>query len=89
MKVKYEKSFLKDLKKNKDKDLSDKVYEFIQNVKSVDSLYKLDGIKKLKGHNSAYRYKIGDFRIGFFLENNTVIFSRFLNRNTIYRQFPY
>lgn len=88
MKVLYEKSFLKDLKKIKKAELKkriDSIIEEIKEEKNIDSYYKA---KKLKGHPSAYKIRIGDYRLGLFTENGKVIFSRFLHRKDIYREFP-
>ncbi|MGB5593914.1 MAG: type II toxin-antitoxin system RelE/ParE family toxin, partial [Crocosphaera sp.] len=42
----------------------------------------------LKGYQSFYRIKIGDYRIGIEADNNELIFVRFLHRKEIYRFFP-
>jgi len=88
MKVLYEKSFLRDLKKIKDQQVLDRVYEVIREVKTSETLNSLSRIKKLKGHPSAYRIKIGDFRIGFMYENEYLIFIHCLDRKDIYKKFP-
>jgi len=36
----------------------------------------------------AYRIGIGDYRIGLILEDETLIFVRFLHRKDLYRYFP-
>lgn len=88
MKVLYEKSFLRDIKKVKNQKLLDNLSNAIVEIKSSVEIFSLANIKKLKGHPSAYRVKIGDFRLGFFYENNTAILTRFLNRKDIYKFFP-
>jgi mRNA interferase RelE/StbE len=35
-----------------------------------------------------YRIRLGDYRVGLKIENNTVCFVRFLHRKDIYRYFP-
>lgn len=57
-------------------------------MESIDSLDEIPNIKKLKGHKSAYRIRIGDYRLGFFFENTTIIFARFVHRKDIYKIFP-
>ena len=88
MKVLYEKSFFRDLKKVNDRNTLDKIYNIIENIKSSDTIQKVPNIKRLKGHPFAFRIRIGDYRLGFFYENDTVIFVRFLNRKEIYSKFP-
>ncbi len=54
----------------------------------AESLNELSNLKKLKGHSAAYRIKIKNYRVGFFVENDTVILSRILHRKEVYRYFP-
>jgi mRNA interferase RelE/StbE len=42
----------------------------------------------LKGHKFAYRIKIGDYRIGIFVESKVVEMARFEHRKDIYKVFP-
>jgi len=88
MNVLYEKSFLKDLKKRKDKILKKRVKSVITDIKRAEGRSELSNIEKLKGHDSAYKIRIGDYRMGLFIENDTIIFSRLLHRREIYKKFP-
>jgi mRNA interferase RelE/StbE len=88
MKIIYERSFLKDIQKISDKNLLDKIDIMIESVKKATEINEIKNIKKLKGHTTAYRMRLGDYRLGFFLENNALIFTRFLHRKEIYRLFP-
>jgi mRNA interferase RelE/StbE len=72
MKVLYENSFLKDIEKLTDKKILNRLSEIIEKVKSIHDLQALPNLKKLKGHSSAYRVRIGDYRLGFFSEKDTV-----------------
>lgn len=45
-------------------------------------------IKPIKGFKGYYRIKLGDFRLGFKKENNSVIFMRAKHRKDIYKCFP-
>ena len=42
----------------------------------------------MRSSREYFRIRIGDFRIGLRLENDTLIFVRCLNRKDIYRYFP-
>ncbi|MBC74145.1 MAG: plasmid stabilization protein, partial [Muricauda sp.] len=42
----------------------------------------------LAGHPNALRIRVGTYRLGFYNENNTLILSRFVKRNDIYKLFP-
>jgi mRNA interferase RelE/StbE len=84
----YEKSFLRDIKKIRDQRVSSNLVRVIEEIKKSVDLSRIGDIKKLKGHASAFRIKIGDYRLGFFFENDHVILVRFLNRKDIYKFFP-
>jgi mRNA interferase RelE/StbE len=84
----FEKSFLKDIKKIRDQRVSDNLAKVLEVIKKADDLSMIGDIKKLKGHPSAFRIKIGDFRLGLFFEDDNVILTRFLNRKDIYKFFP-
>ena len=88
MKVEFKESFAKDLKGVKDKDLLKRVKELIEAVEKVDALAGMSNLKKLKGGDNYFRLRVGDYRVGISLENDTVIFVRFLNRKDIYKYFP-
>ncbi len=49
---------------------------------------EIRNVKKLKGFRSAYRVRVGDYRIGVFVDGNYVDFVRVLHRREIYRFFP-
>jgi mRNA interferase RelE/StbE len=87
MKALYEKSFLKDIKKVRNQKILDALDRTITDIKAAESLNLIPKIKKLRGHHSAYRIRFGEYRLGFFLENETIIFSRFLNRKDVYNRF--
>lgn len=88
MQVEFLESFYKDL----DKILSNRARVSVKNsilkVERANSLTDLNNIKKLTGYKSAYRIKIGDYRIGLFMENSKVEFARIVHRKDIYRVFP-
>jgi mRNA interferase RelE/StbE len=88
MKVLYEKAFWRDIKKLRDQNVLDNLALVIEKIKNATDLSVLGDIKKLKGHPSAFRIKVDDYRLGFFLENDQVILTRFLNRKDIYKFFP-
>jgi len=66
-------------------------YEVIKAIKNVEdstSRSQIKGLKKLKGYKNAFRIKIGDYRIGIFIERNNVEFARVIHRKDIYKIFP-
>jgi mRNA interferase RelE/StbE len=88
MKYEFERDFAKDFYKLNDKRLAQAILHTIQNVASATSLDTIRNIKKLKGHKTAYRIRSGDYRIGVFIEDDTVFFSAFDHRSKIYKRFP-
>ena len=88
MRVAFRDSFAKDLKGVKEKGLLGRVREVIEAVEKADSLAELPNLKKLKGGGNYFRVRVGDYRVGVALENDTVVFVRFLNRKDIYKHFP-
>lgn len=89
MKTEYLPTFIKDLKKLK----STSVYNSIKilvtkDVLTYQSFTEIPNLKKIKGAKNAYRIRVGDYRIGFFVEQDKIIFSNVLHRKEIYRFFP-
>jgi len=66
MNVEFLKRFSKDLDAIKNKSVKQAVSRLIELMETVDALDKIPNTKKLKGHKSAYRTRIADYRIGFF-----------------------
>ena len=88
MKTAFRDSFAKDLKAVKDKALLKRIKHIIESIEDADSLSSLLSIKKLKGHDQFYRLRVGDYRLGFAVIDDIVVFVRFLNRKDIYKYFP-
>jgi mRNA interferase RelE/StbE len=89
MKTEYLPTFIKDLKALKSNSIYDKIKKLvIVEIPHYENLKAINNLKKLKSDKNAYRIRIGDYRIGFFLEEDKIIFSRVLHRKEIYRFFP-
>lgn len=88
MKVEFLKKFSKDLDELKLKSVKQALIRTIELMESTDSLEQISNTKKLKGHKTAYRTRIGDYRLGFFFENSTIFLARFVHRKDIYKIFP-
>ena len=86
--VRIDKSFEKDTDKIKDRTLLVKIADCIEGIQNADHIKTIKNIKKLKGSNNFYRLKIGEYRIGIEIENDTVELIRFLHRKDIYKYFP-
>ena len=88
MKVEFLKKFSKDIDDIKVKSVKQALLRLVESMEALDSLEKIPNTKKLKGHKTAYRTRVGDYRLGFFFENSTIFLARFVNRKDIYKIFP-
>ena len=87
MEIEFDKVFKKD-SLNLPSHLIKAVSSLVLEVQKCESLKSIAGIKKLKGLKLHYRVRLGDYRIGLYLDKNKVVFSRVLHRKDIYRYFP-
>lgn len=93
MKFEFESSFNRDLKKIPIEVVIE-LDEVLGAIESSDSLNSIPfSIKKMSGYPKlkAFRLKFNrnkDFRMGFYLEEDTLILSRVLGRKEIYKSFP-
>jgi mRNA interferase RelE/StbE len=60
----------------------------IEEVEVAQHLGELTNLKKVSGGSNFYRVRVGDYRLGIALEEDTVEFVRCLHRRDIYRYFP-
>ena len=88
MKVVFTSKFSKDLYTIKEKDLVTAIKDTIIALEKATLLNEVAGLKKLKGYKTAYRIRIGDYRLGFYFENGTAIIARVIHRKEMYRFFP-
>jgi len=88
MKIAFLSGFEKDLSHTRDKILAHIILDCIDLFEKADKISDLPNIKQLKGHQSAFRYRKGKYRIGFYLEDETIVFAAFDKRDKIYHRFP-
>ena len=88
MKTVFLRHFFKDLDNLNDKCIKAQVKDIILSVESSSKATEIKSLKKLKGYKHAFRIKMGDYRIGVFIENDTVEFARIAHRREVYRIFP-
>lgn len=89
MNCEYMPSFIKDLKALKSTPVFESVKSLVfDEIPAYSSLDEMSNIKKLKDADSAYRIRLGDYRIGFTVVEDTITFVRVLHRKDIYRYFP-
>ena len=88
MKFRLNKQVTKDLENIKDKNVLIQVKKFLEEVKEASSVQELNRIKKIKGERNYYRYRFGDYRIGFKVEAKELLVLKIAHRKKIYRNFP-
>lgn len=88
MKLEFRNSFLDDLKRIQDRAILRRVTSLIETLEQADTLSEVAHLKKLKGCDNHYRVRIGDYRLGFSVINDTLCLVRFLPRKDMYRYFP-
>jgi len=89
MKTEYLPSFIKDLKALKSSPIYGTVCKLcFEELPQYSAITEIRNLKKLKSFDNAYRIRVGNYRIGFFLIDETVTFTRVLHRSKIYRYFP-
>jgi mRNA interferase RelE/StbE len=89
VKTNYLPSFIKDLKALKSSPIFESVKNLVfEEIPNGESLDEIRSLKRLKGYTNAYRLRVSDYRIGIFIEAETIIFARILHRREIYRYFP-
>ncbi len=89
MTVEFDKSFIKSLQKTSDKQVFQKVIQFIEQAEKSQELISLKQVKKLTGFKNYYRLRLGDYRLGFSLINSkTIRLIILLHRKDFYKYFP-
>jgi mRNA interferase RelE/StbE len=88
MNVDFRRSFAKDLKKVRRKALRESIQSIIIHVEQAVTIHEIANLKRLTSDGPYFRIRIGDYRIGLIIEEETVTFVRFLHRRDIYRYFP-
>ncbi|MBK8515136.1 MAG: plasmid stabilization protein [Saprospiraceae bacterium] len=88
MTIRYNNSFLSDLKKIKNEKITSLVKVSIDELMIIHDLSSVKNLKKIKGDKDAFRLRIRNYRMGFFYRDNTIILSRILDRKDIYKNFP-
>lgn len=80
--------FSKDIDSINQKSIKNNLIKVILSFETANSLNDISNLKKLSGHKSAYRVRIGDYRVGIFIDGNKVQFARIVHRKDIYKVFP-
>jgi mRNA interferase RelE/StbE len=88
MLISFRERFEKDIDNISDTDVLSAITEIIELTEKATKPQEIKNLKKLKGDRKAFRIRIGNYRIGIYIINNVVEFTRVLPRDKIYRFFP-
>jgi mRNA interferase RelE/StbE len=89
MNILYTKKFGKDLDAIENRDnIKKRLLGLIEQIKQVDFLSEIHGVRKIEGFPNYFRIRVGDFRLGVKVTENGLEMIRFLHRKEIYRRFP-
>lgn len=88
MKTAFLSHFYKDLDKIKDPVIKKEILQLIYQTEQLPNFRLIGNLKKLKGYKYAYRIKLGIYRVGVFIEKDTIEFARIAHRKDIYKIFP-
>ncbi len=88
MTLEFRASFLKDLNSIRDRSILRRVRETIAEVETASNALEIRNLKKLRTGGRYYRIRLGNYRLGLTIEDNTVSFIRLLHRREVYRYFP-
>ena len=88
MQTRFREKFEKDIDDITEQSVLDDIIKVIENVEQAKKPQDIERIKKMKGDKTAFRIRIGKYRIGIYIIKGTVEFIRVLPRDKIYRYFP-
>lgn len=88
MKVQFEESFSRDLRRIEDRDVLRRIRQAIETVEHASNLLEIPHLTRLRSQGRHYRIRVGDYRLGLTVEEDQIVFVRALHRREIYRYFP-
>lgn len=88
MKLIFSTRFAKDLRAIQDTSLKASIQSALDRMQAAKRLEEIGDVVKMKGSKNAFRARVGEYRIGFFLDEDKITLGRFANRKDIYRLFP-
>jgi len=81
MHLRIDEKALKDLAKIDQK----QAFRIFEKIESLQNFPELSNIKRLTNFTPGYRYRIGDYRVLFDIENDTLTVYRVLHRRESYK----
>ncbi|NCO33103.1 MAG: plasmid stabilization protein [Armatimonadetes bacterium CG2_30_59_28] len=88
MKSSFRRSFERDVRKVPADPVRTRIKEMIEAIEAAGSLTEVPNVERIHGTEGCYRIRVGDYRLGIYLQDPEVEFVRCLHRREIYRHFP-
>lgn len=88
MRLIVQKLFEKDIRQITEKKIAGQVMQALETMEACKQLSELRNVKKMFAKGNYYRMRIGNYRLGFKVENDTLVLLRFMHRKDIYSYFP-
>lgn len=88
MKTKFREKFEKDIDHITSRTVLESIAKVIEIAGKAPKPQDIPNLKKMKGDKTAYRIRIGNYRIGIYIIKDTIEFTRVLPRDKIYGYFP-
>ena len=88
MKVEFSNGFARDIGRIRNQSIRERIEKAIEQIERIDNFKEASNIKKLRVSGNHFRIRVGNYRLGFRLENDTVVFTRCLLRRDFYQRFP-
>jgi mRNA interferase RelE/StbE len=86
--VEYRSSFLKDIKKIRDKKVKELIESTINQVKAANDSSEIRNCEKLASSGKFYKIKHSHYRFGIYIDKGIVEFVKFGTRENFYHDFP-
>ena len=89
MKLENSPSFIRDMKRIRNQALRERVGQTLAALEAAPTLAEAGNVEKVASSSGQnYRVRVGDYRLGITVDDDTIILKRFLHRREIYRYFP-
>ena len=88
MEIRYHTRFYRDTRRIRSRDLSSRLERTIAELRAASSIMEVRGVQPMTGQQNYYRIRIGDYRLGLKLEDNTAVLLKFGHRQDFYSRFP-
>jgi mRNA interferase RelE/StbE len=88
MKVEFLQQFYDDIDNINNQAVKNSLSNVIRQAIEASKPQEINHIRKLRGQRNAFRIRLGEYRIGVYIEKDTVEFARIAHRKDIYKLFP-